>query len=80
MIRGDAGQGRATAVMKLEGISFQAVDWSRVEPTRHPGNPGEATWRTVEAGNARVRMVEYSPGYVADHWCRAGVSVTTWSA
>jgi hypothetical protein len=58
--------------MKLEGISFQTIDWSRVEPTTHPGEAGVATWRTKEAGNVRVRMVDYSPGYVADHWCERG--------
>jgi quercetin dioxygenase-like cupin family protein len=58
--------------MKLKGIPFQSIDWSRVEPTSHPGAPGVATWRTVEVGNVRVRMVEYSAGYVADHWCKRG--------
>jgi quercetin dioxygenase-like cupin family protein len=58
--------------MKLDGIFFQTVDWSRVDPTTHPGNPGVATWRTLEAGNVRARMVEYSAGYVADHWCERG--------
>jgi quercetin dioxygenase-like cupin family protein len=58
--------------MKLEGIPFQTIDWSAVEPTRHPGEAGVATWRTREAGNARVRMVEYSPGYITDHWCERG--------
>ena len=58
--------------MKLEGIPFQAIDWSRIEPTSHPGAPGVATWRTLEVGNVRVRMVEYSAGYVADHWCKRG--------
>lgn len=58
--------------MKLEGIPFQAIDWSRVEPTSHPGAPGVATWRTIEVGNVRVRKVEYSAGYVADHWCERG--------
>lgn len=58
--------------MRLEGIPFQSIDWSRIAPTSHPGDPGVATWRTVEVGNVRVRMVEYSPGYVADHWCERG--------
>jgi hypothetical protein len=58
--------------MKLEGIFFQTTDWSTVGPTSHPGDPGVATWRTREAGNVRVRMVEYSAGYVADHWCERG--------
>ncbi len=48
------------------------TDWSSVPPTEHPGASGAATWRTVEQGNLRVRLVEYSPGYVADHWCRRG--------
>jgi quercetin dioxygenase-like cupin family protein len=58
--------------MKLEGIPFQSIDWSRIDPTSHPGAPGMATWRTLEVGNVRVRKVEYSAGYVADHWCERG--------
>ena len=58
--------------MKLEGIPFQTIDWSRIAPTQHPGDPGVAIWRTLEIGNVRVRKVEYSPGYVADHWCARG--------
>jgi hypothetical protein len=55
--------------MKLENIPFQRIDWSAVVPTRHAGETGVATWRTREVGNVRVRLVEYSAGYVADHWC-----------
>ena len=33
------------------------------------GDSGEALWRTLTIGDLRVRLVEYSPGYVADHWC-----------
>jgi quercetin dioxygenase-like cupin family protein len=58
--------------VKLTGIPFQAIDWSAVEPSHHPGDSGFATWRTIEVGNARVRIVEYSAGYVADHWCERG--------
>ena len=58
--------------MRLSAVPFQTVDWSHIEPTVHPGDPGTATWRTREVGNVRVRMVEYSPGYVADHWCERG--------
>jgi hypothetical protein len=60
------------AAMKLAGIPFQSIDWSRIDPTSHPGAPGMATWRTLEVGNVRVRKVEYSAGYVADHWCERG--------
>ena len=58
--------------MKIEGVPFCTTDWSGVPATEHPGETGVATWRTVEAGNVRVRMVEYSPGYLADHWCERG--------
>ena len=58
--------------MKIEGVPFTAVDWKTVAPTEHPGTKGVALWRTIDAGNVRVRIVEYSPGYVADHWCSKG--------
>jgi len=58
--------------MKIEGVPFSATDWKAIKPTEHPGAKGHATWRTLEVGNIRVRMVEYSPGYVADHWCPRG--------
>jgi quercetin dioxygenase-like cupin family protein len=58
--------------MKLEGIPFQTVDFARIAATTHPGAPGTATWRTLEVGNVRARIVEYSAGYVADHWCARG--------
>jgi hypothetical protein len=58
--------------MEILHAPFQTVDWSALARTTHPGNPGTAIWRTVDAGNARVRMVEYSPGYIADHWCERG--------
>jgi len=58
--------------MRIDGIPFETIDWSRVEPTEHPGERGVATWRTREAGGIRVRMVEYSPGYLANHWCAKG--------
>jgi hypothetical protein len=58
--------------MKLEAIPFQTIDWSQIDPTPHPGAPGVAIWRTLEVGNVRVRKVEYTKGYVADHWCERG--------
>jgi hypothetical protein len=58
--------------MRIEDVPFTVVDWSQVPSTNHPGETGMALWRTVEAGNIRVRMVEYSPGYLADHWCSRG--------
>ena len=53
-------------------IPFGTTDWSSIEPTVHRGETGTATWRTRTFDGIRVRMVEYSPGYRADHWCSKG--------
>lgn len=58
--------------MKLASFPYETVDWSSVEATVHPGEAGTATWRTKHLGDVRVRLVEYSPGYRADHWCVKG--------
>lgn len=58
--------------MKLLDIPFAAVDWGKVESTEHKGENGKALWRTMQLGDIRVRMVDYSPGYLADHWCAKG--------
>jgi len=58
--------------MRLDIGPFGAIDWSEVPVTEHPGETGVATWRTVLKGDVRIRVVEYSPGYVADHWCEKG--------
>lgn len=58
--------------MKIDDIPFGITDWSSIEPTVHDGTTGTALWRTRSFGEIRVRMVEYSPGYLADHWCGKG--------
>ena len=58
--------------MDMSGIPFGTTDWSSVERTEHRGEQGMAYWRTRTFGAIRVRLVEYSPGYVADHWCVKG--------
>lgn len=58
--------------MKMEGIPFGTTDWSSVPRTEHTGEIGMAYWRTQGFGGIRVRMVEYTPGYVSDHWCSKG--------
>ena len=58
--------------MKLSDIPFGVTDWEDVQPTEHPGEDGIALWRTRAFGDIRVRVVEYSPGYVANHWCHKG--------
>lgn len=58
--------------MHMSGIPFGTTDWSAIERTEHRGETGAAFWRTREFGGIRVRMVEYTPGYIADHWCEKG--------
>ena len=55
--------------MFIPALPFTVTDWSRVPATEHLGESGKAIWRTFTVGDLRVRMVEYSAGYVADHWC-----------
>jgi hypothetical protein len=58
--------------MDMSNIPFGTTDWAGVTPTAHAGITGVAHWRTREFGGIRVRMVDYSPGYLADHWCDKG--------
>jgi quercetin dioxygenase-like cupin family protein len=58
--------------MQMNEIPFGTTDWSGVEPTEHKGETGTAYWRTRNFGAIRVRLVEYTPGYLADHWCVKG--------
>lgn len=58
--------------MKIEGVSFCVTDWKEISPVEHKGETGTSFWRTLEASNIRVRIVEYSAGYKADHWCGRG--------
>lgn len=58
--------------MQMNEIPFGTTDWSGVEATEHQGETGLARWRTRQFGAVRVRIVEYSPGYRADHWCVKG--------
>lgn len=58
--------------MDMTGIPFGTSDWSELAPTEHKGETGVAYWRTRQFASIRVRMVEYTPGYLADHWCSKG--------
>ena len=53
-------------------IPFQSIDWSTIPKTKHKGETGTATWQSLQFEGLRVRIVEYSAGYVADHWCQKG--------
>ncbi len=58
--------------MDMKNIPFGTTDWSQIEPTEHRGEKGIAYWRTQHFDNIRVRIVEYTRGYLADHWCSKG--------
>ena len=58
--------------MRINDLAFNTTDWATLSATEHPGITGNALWRTQQFGEIRVRMVEYSPGYLADHWCQKG--------
>jgi hypothetical protein len=55
-----------------QNIPFQTIDWQKVTRTEHPGETGMAWWQTFEFQGLRLRLVEYSAGYIADHWCSRG--------
>ena len=58
--------------MQMSSIPFGTTDWSAIPRTEHKGDTGIAYWRTQQFGSIRVRQVEYTPGYLADHWCVKG--------
>jgi mannose-6-phosphate isomerase class I len=58
--------------MEIKDLPFTTTDWKSIEATTHKGETGSASWRTQHFGGVRVRMVEYTPGYLADHWCSKG--------
>jgi quercetin dioxygenase-like cupin family protein len=58
--------------MKIERVPFEVFRLLSIAPTSHDGERGHASWHTLERGNVRVRIVDYSPGYSADHWCARG--------
>jgi len=58
--------------MQITAIPFSITDWSEIEATVHEGEAGEARWKTMYINDIRVRLVEYTAGYKADHWCSKG--------
>lgn len=53
-------------------IPFETIDWNNIEKTEHKGETGTSFWQTLQFGGLRIRIVEYSKGYLADHWCQKG--------
>jgi hypothetical protein len=56
----------------MSQIPFQTIDWSAIEKTEHNGESGTSYWQTIQFPGLRIRLVEYSKGYLADHWCEKG--------
>lgn len=53
-------------------IPFIDIDWSNVPKIAYQGETGMAYWQTLDFDGSRIRIVEYSDGYSADHWCEKG--------
>lgn len=58
--------------MQIKNIPFGITNWLEITPTEHQGETGFAIWRTQQFDSIRVRMVEYSAGYLSNHWCEKG--------
>jgi quercetin dioxygenase-like cupin family protein len=58
--------------MQIASFPFQTLNWSSVPKEEHTGETGMAYWQVQQVNDIRVRLVEYSPGYKADHWCSKG--------
>jgi len=58
--------------MNTKNIPFQSIDWTKIPKTEHKGDTGIAYWQTIQFEGLRIRIVEYSKGYMADHWCTKG--------
>jgi hypothetical protein len=56
----------------MSEIPFQTLDWSNIEKVEYAGETGIAYWQTIQFNGLRIRIVEYSNGYLADHWCQKG--------
>src|SRR5215213_6570588 len=53
-------------------IPFQIIQWADIAKEKHPGEEGKAFWQTTQFPGLRIRLVEYTAGYMADHWCEKG--------
>ena len=58
--------------MVIKNIPFETTDWSEIKSEQHDGETGYALWKVRQCGDIRVRVVEYSANYKADHWCSKG--------
>lgn len=58
--------------MKNQNIPFQVINWEKIPKTEHKGESGMAYWQIIQLEGLRIRIVEYSKDYLADHWCQKG--------
>ncbi len=58
--------------MEIKAFPFEIVDWELIEQEEHKGITGTSFWKIFKMGEIRVRMLEYSANYLADHWCHKG--------
>jgi hypothetical protein len=56
----------------MSHIPFQTIDWRQIAQTEHKGDTGTSWWKTLQFPGLRIRVVEYSANYLADHWCQKG--------
>ena len=56
----------------MSQIPFTTIDWNTIPKTEHKGRNGTSIWQTIQYPGLRIRIVEYSGGYLADHWCQKG--------
>ena len=56
----------------MQKIPFQIINWDEISKTLHEGETGISNWQTLQYQGLRVRIVTYSAGYLADHWCEKG--------
>lgn len=56
----------------LKNIPFTLTNWEAIPAEEHKGDSGIATWKTLQYEGLRIRLVEYSKNYTADHWCQKG--------
>ena len=58
--------------MQIHPFPFQTIDWQIIDKELHHGATGTAYWQIFNMGEIRIRLVEYSANYLADHWCKKG--------
>jgi len=58
--------------MSTTGFPYQVINWALIPKTEHAGERGRAFWQSLQLPGLRIRIVEYSAGYIADHWCKKG--------